>query len=133
MSQSTEFINTNGDSGFFTWSTVNGPTSLVEGNGYFVNATNLQFTLPETAAVGDTFKITILGPGGPGTGFKINQNANQNIVVCGTTGGTPLRQSTIGIGGSVTVSGFVPGELICQTENTKFILNIGSLSPITIV
>lgn len=126
-------INCASNSGLFTWQTVTGATTLVAGNGYFVDGSSqVVFTLPLNAEVGDTFKICVVGPG-PSTGWKITQNAGQNIVLCVTTGGNVLRQTTVGTGGSVTTPGFTNVDIVCQSTDTKFVLLGASIAVFTIV
>ena len=126
-------INCASNSGLFTWQTVTGATTLVAGNGYFVDGSSqVVFTLPVNAEVGDTFKICVVGPS-PSTGWKITQNAGQNIVLCVTTGGNVLRQSTVGTGGNVNTNVFASAEIICQTQDTKFVLSAASVAVFNIV
>ena len=97
----------------FSYITTSGTSaSLVAGNAYIANnASLITYTLPATAAVGDTFKIFYRGAGN----FKIAQNASQSIV-CGDL------TTTAGTGGSVT--GIDAGTIItitCLVANTGFI------------
>lgn len=106
-----------------TWSTVTGPTNLVANHGYFVNGgSTLNFTLPATAAVGDTFYIGVLNTAVGG--WKINQNAGQYII--GNAAQLPSALvTTTGVSGNVTTN--VGGDwghakLICAIANTAFVL-----------
>lgn len=60
------------------WSTVTGTSqTIATGNGYIAdNASQINFTLPATAAVGTVFAIAGKGLGG----WRINQNSGQYIV-----------------------------------------------------
>jgi hypothetical protein len=115
-----------------TWQTVTGATNLVAGNGYFVNGSSqVVFTLPATAAVGDTFWITTVGTA-TATGWKIVQNSGQQIVVCNNSGVSTRHQTTVTTG-SVATTSFESAQLICWTANTSFVLNTVTLGNFTIV
>jgi hypothetical protein len=97
----------------FTFNTTTGTSaSLVAGNAYFANNASLvTYTLPSTAAKGDTFQILYQGAGL----FAVAQNAGQSII-CGTS------TTTVGTGGSVTsidAGGIL--TITCQVANTTFI------------
>lgn len=100
--------------GLLIWSEVVIATqTIVARQGYIATSTGgsqLVFTLPATAAVGDIFSIVGNGSGG----WKIAQNASQLIKMSGTT-------TTAGTGGSVT-SGtrYDSVEIICIVTNTTF-------------
>lgn len=99
-------------SGGMTWSTVTGTTqSLVASNGYVANnASQVVFTLPSTAAVGDTFQVVGLGAGG----WRISQNSGQTIRLLTTV-------STSGTGGYITSSNrYDSVTIMCTVENTNF-------------
>jgi hypothetical protein len=86
-------ISTSG--GGFSWTTVTGTTqAIVANNGYVANNSGLvTFTLPATAAVGDTFIVEGLGAGG----WQIAQNASQLIHIGNqvtTTGASGYLAST---------------------------------------
>lgn len=97
--------------GTFAWSVVTVSTALVKSNGYFANSTSvLTFTLPTTAAVGDTFSISSMNTGL----FTIAQNAGQSIRI-----GAVI--STAGTGGSVVNTSIGDGlTIICNVVNTGF-------------
>ena len=120
--------------GGFTWQVVTGATPLVPNNGYIVNGSSaVQFTLPVTAAVGDEFEITVLGPS-TATGWQINQNAGQNIVIGNTL--SPARLSTtVGVTGNVSTQAgtpFTSAFVVCAVANTTFILDTPVISNIAI-
>ncbi len=96
----------------FTWTNETTNQTLAANNGYFVaTASPLTFTLPATAAVGDTYQVaSLLG------GWVIAQNSGQVIQFIS-------GQTTTGTGGSAT-SVDVTGdwiEIICCTTNSGFI------------
>jgi hypothetical protein len=96
----------------FTWNTIAGTTqALANRNGYInANVGLTTFSLPVTAAVGDTFQILGQGAGG----WTISQDAGQTIHVSGSS-------STIGVGGSVASSNRRDCiELVCSVANTDF-------------
>lgn len=101
--------------GGFMWSEVTGTSqALVKDNGYIANNAGLvTFTLPATAALGDTFKIV-----GKGAGlFKVAQNAGQSIRISTSTTST-------GVGGSITSTDDADSiEIVCTTANTGFIVS----------
>lgn len=96
----------------FSWNTTSGTSaSLVAGNAYVANNASLvTYTLPATAAVGDTFLVTYKGAGG----YSIAQNALQSIQAGSTA-------TSVGILGSLssTAAGDTV-EIVCITANTLF-------------
>jgi hypothetical protein len=103
-------ISISSSGGGFTWTKVNSATPLVTGNGYITNnAAGVTFTLPATAAIGDTFRIV------RDTGaWTIAQNALQRIDV-------GMLTTTIGVTGSlVSLQDGDCVELLCTTDNTRF-------------
>ena len=62
-----------------TWTVeTSGPVALVAANGYISNsASQITYTLPTTAAVGDTFQVNSINTGG----FTITENALQSVIV----------------------------------------------------
>ena len=71
-------INAIGGGSLVTWSTVAISTSMSTLNGYVSNGAGvLTFTLPATAAVGDTVQIIGLGAGG----WTIVENSGQNMIM----------------------------------------------------
>ena len=101
----------------FAWTVVTGNTqAITENNGYHsLNASQqVVYTIPATAAVGDTFEITALNA----FGFKLDQNIGQSIIVGSSTTAT-------GIAGSVTSGG--KGDwikVVCTVANTQFIATV---------
>jgi len=98
--------------GSFSWTTVTGATqSLVAQNGYVGSrATDITYTLPATASVGDTFIITNIGVGKT----IINQNASQLINYTASS-------TTTGVGGSLSaVEQFASIQIVCSVTNTTF-------------
>lgn len=102
------------NAGLLVWTEVVIATqTIVARQAYIATSTGgsqLVFTLPATAAVGDIFSIVGNGAGG----WKIAQNASQIIKMSGTT-------TTAGTGGSMT-SGtrYDAVEIICIVTNTTF-------------
>lgn len=104
-----------------TWSVVTVNTAIVKDNGYLSNGTGLVFTLPVTAAVGDTFEISNIG-----TSFSIAQNAGQNIRLGD-------QVTTTGVTGSL--SSATTGDslrIVCSVANTSFQV-VSSMGNITYV
>lgn len=97
--------------GGFSWNviTVGGPTQMVNNEGYIANAGVLcQILLPATSSVGDSIQIVGIGSGG----FRITQNAGQNIMYLGNL-------STAGVGGSFSSTvNTCTIEIICTTADT---------------
>lgn len=94
------------------WNVVTSNTALAANNGYFSNSVSpLIFTLPATAAVGDTYYIWgVLGA------WVIHQNASQNIQLF-------EAQTTTGTGGAITSSNATGGDyiqIICLATNNSF-------------
>ena len=97
---------------------------LVAGNAYIAdNVAQVKFSLPVTAAVGDSFKIV-----GKGSGFfQITQNGGQTIhfgALSTTTGG----------GGSV--DSLTQGDgitLVCSVANTDFIVQPGPIGTFDVI
>ncbi len=105
---------TNTESGS-SWSSVTTSTAMVANNGYFVGSVApVAFTLPATAAIGDTFQVV-----GALGGWSIAQNSGQTITL-------GLGTTTTGAGGSLT-SNDVTGdwiEIVCNIVNTGFMANM---------
>ena len=100
-------------SSLFTWQVVtsaDNPVTLANGNGYIAKGgTAVQFDLPATASVGDTFSIV-----GYGNLWTITQAASQSI----TEGNVA---STIGVGGSLTATKITDCvDILCVTLNNEF-------------
>lgn len=115
-----------------TWSVVTGSTNLVAGNGYIVNSSAmLEFTLPVTAAVGDTFQIATLDTAGDG--WQVNQNSGQYIV-SNRTNSDPATVTTTGTGGNIATSisdgAWNSATIVCGVANTVFILTQSGLGVI---
>jgi hypothetical protein len=97
----------------FTWAAAGADASLVNGNGVInTKAALLTMTLPVTAAVGTI--IAVQGSAAGATGWKIAQNAGQNIWLQATS-------STIGVGGSLASTAVSDGvTLICTVADTTW-------------
>lgn len=111
--------------GGFTWNVITGTSSgIVAQNGYIANnAGQVTLTLPSTAAVGDTFKVTGINNA---TGWKIAQNSGQ-IIHFGTS------NTTLGTGGSLTSTAAKDSvEIVCVIANTDFNV-FSSIGNITVV
>lgn len=96
----------------FTWNEITGTSAaLVINNGYIANnAALITFTLPVTAAQGDTIQIV-----GKGAGlYTIAQNAGQviNFNASSTSSGIP--------GSLTSIEQFASLELVCTTTNTRW-------------
>jgi hypothetical protein len=93
-----------------------GPVTIAPGNGYASNsATQIVYTLPSTAAVGDTYQVNSMNTGG----FQVAQNAGQSVIVGNET-------TTAGTGGSITSASTTGDwvEIVCVVANTSFIANV---------
>jgi len=94
-----------------TWVVVTTDQTLVHNEGYFANGGgNLNFTLPATASIGDTFQVVAMSAGG----WTVKQNAGQSIGIANLT-------TTVGTGGSI--ASLNQGdwiEIVCNVTNTGF-------------
>ena len=107
----------------FSWSVVTNTTdNFVASTGYICdNGSGVVVTLPLTAAVGDSFKITALQ-----SSWSIAQNASQ-IIHFGD------QSTTTGVGGSITSTNARDVlEFICVVANTDFQV-LSSIGNLTIV
>lgn len=95
-------------------SEVTGTTqAMVVGRSYIANnASRVTLTLPATSAVGDRVEIVGKGAGG----WRINQNAGQNILCGFGLGGTIIGTN----GGLQSTSAVSTVELVCTTANTTW-------------
>ena len=102
-----------GGGGGFAWAAASADGSLVNGNGVInTKAGLLTMTLPATAAVGTV--IAIQGCATGATGWKIAQNAGQNIQL-GTSNTTP------GVGGYLASTTIHDGvQLLCVVADTSW-------------
>lgn len=100
----------------FTWSIVTTSIAMQSSNGYITNSVStINFTLPTTAAVGDTFRVVNFSAGG----WQINQNAGQTVYF-----GT--QATTTGVGGYCASTQLRDSvEIICVTANTDFVIIAG--------
>lgn len=110
------------NSGGFTWNTVAGTSqTLATANGYIPQNVGLTtFSLPATAAVGDTFRIAGRGAGG----WTLAQAAGQTVFFGNVN-------TTTGAGGSLSSSNRGDCiELVCVGTNTDFevISSIGNIT-----
>lgn len=100
-----------------TWTVETaGPVTIAASNGYFANsASPITFTLPVTAAVGDTFQVASMNSGG----FTVAQNAGQQIILGN-------ESTTSGTGGSIASASSTGDwiEIICNVANNGFIANV---------
>lgn len=103
-----------------SWQSITATTkTMVAGEGYVstsTGGTQLVYTLPTTASVGQVFAVTGAGSGG----WKIAQNASQVIKQSGNT-------TTTGTGGYIA-SGtqYDAVEIICVVSNTTFLVRTSS-------
>jgi len=118
-------ITISADNAGFAWSVVTASSeTLADNNGYFANnGVQVDFSLPMTAAVGDTFVVAGMNNA---TGWTISQNAGQTIHFSGSS-------TTTGVGGSLTsTSTYDVVELVCNVADTDFVVT-RSVGNITIV
>lgn len=106
-------ITINVDSPSYTWNVVtsaNNPVSLTAQNAYIAKGgTAVNFVLPATASIGDTFRIV-----GNANLWTLSQNASQSISV-------GVNTTTVGVGGSLTATKVSDNlEFVCVTTNTQF-------------
>jgi hypothetical protein len=98
----------------FAWTVVTANTqAITENNGYFANNSTqaVDFALPATAAVGDTFEVASMHA----NGFVIIQGAGQSITIGNQT-------TTTGIPGSITSSAVGDWvKIVCIVANTQFL------------
>jgi len=99
----------------FAWTTVTATTqAITENNGYISNAASqITYTLPATAAVGDTFEICTFNA----AGFVIAQGAGQTIRV-----GSSITSS--GAAGSISSSGIGDWIKVVALSSTQFIATV---------
>lgn len=119
-SASTDTITIDGASiSDFDWNVATGSTQAITvNNGYFANyAGTLAFTLPATAAVGDTIQIAQMAAS---QGWSLAQNAGQTCYIGNTA-------TTTGAGGSLASTDDGDWiELVCRVANTDFQVNVKS-------
>lgn len=104
--------------GGIAWSEVTGTTQTASvDSGYITNNASLvTITLPTTAAVGKTIRVTGSGAGG----WRIAQNTGQKIV-WDTGGVAGTNETTTGTGGRLdSGDAYDSIELICITANTTW-------------
>lgn len=96
---------------FFAWSTVSGTSqAIVAGNGYFSNNAGLvTFTLPVTAAVGDTYEVSGEGAGG----WTIVYGTGQSIRFGNQT-------TTVTSGSLASANQYDSVRIVCMVANTTF-------------
>ena len=117
-------ITFNSEGGGFSWANVTGATqTLIAGNGYVADRGSLiTFSLPATAAFGDSYSIVGLAAGG----WIVSQNSGQSIIIGNQT-------TTSGAAGSLASS--LASDvitLLCVAANTTFKV-IDSIGNITVV
>ena len=107
---------TNSQTSSTMWSVVTVNTTLAAGQGYFANsASQLSFTLPAVAAVGDTFQICAVNTGG----WITVQGVGQQI----TLGNQSDTSGTTGtIASNSTKGDWI--EIVCSVANTTFYANL---------
>jgi len=111
-------VTVNSSGGGFAWVEVTGTSqNIAVSTGYIANnAGSVTFTLPATAALGDTFKIVGKGAGG----WSIAQNAGQTIRLLASA-------TTTGAGGTLTPDeALATIQIVCTTPNTDFIVDTGA-------
>lgn len=107
------------------WSVIiAGSGTLTANNGYIANnAGTISFSLPATATIGDTYRVTGINNA---TGWKITQNAGQTIHFGTAT-------TTTGVLGSLESSATRDSvEIVCVATNNTFNV-ISSIGNITVV
>jgi hypothetical protein len=110
----------------FPWADTTVNASLVVNHGYVANKAGLlTMTLPATAAIGDTIRITGINTA---VGWRIAQNANQQIFF-GTS------STSVGVGGYLEATEIRDSvELICVGAGASTVYNVvSSQGNITIV
>lgn len=94
------------------WSVVTTNQDLSDNVGFFANGgSRLDFTLPATSSVGDTYEVVAMSA----NGWRIVQRAGQQVTIGGLS-------STLGAGGSVAFT--AQGDwiqLVCSVANTNWI------------
>lgn len=113
------------DNNHLPWTVVtSSPHSVVVNNAYFANgAGQIEFTLPLTAEVGDTFTLCSMSLGK----FVLNQNDGQYIFIGNTS-------TTIGTGGSITSNNLGDAiTLTCAMADTLFIATTAPQGTFTVV
>lgn len=96
----------------FPWTEVTGTTQAMSANNGYVanNASQIDFSLPASAAIGDVLKLAGKGAGG----WRISQAAGQQIHI-------GQNSSTVGATGYVESTGNRDSlELVCTTANTEW-------------
>lgn len=99
-------------SGGVTWVNVTASSQVISANNAYVcnGSVLISFSLPVSAAIGDTFEIV----GNSAGGWNITQNAGQQINVANTP-------STSGTGGSVSSTNrYDTIQLVCVVANSVF-------------
>lgn len=103
------------DPATFTWTVTAGASAtLAASNGYFANnAGVVAYTLPATAAVGDSFQIANMQ-----AGWSIAQGAGQSIQVgnVATTAGAGGSIASTAVGDWITI--------VCNVANTGFMAKV---------
>jgi hypothetical protein len=111
--------------GAVSWSVITADQTAVVNNGYICNkGSALLLTLPATAAVGDTIKVTGINTA---LGWKVVQNANQQIFFGNTS-------TTLGATGFLqSAATRDSAELLCVVAGASTVYNvISSIGNITI-
>jgi len=102
---------------WFNWQTVPGTSQAISNRNAYIctNSSKTTFTLPTTAAIGDSFLITCDSTATSSPPWQINQNANQQIQ-CGRAA------TSVGVGGSLTTVAANKCTVIisCVRANTIF-------------
>lgn len=111
-------IDGSGIVGGLTWNVATGSTQAMSvDNAYFANYNGtLAFTLPSTAAVGDTMEICQMYAG---QGFTVAQNSGQTCYIGNTN--TTITTGTLA---STDDGDWI--EIVCRVANTDFQVNIKS-------
>lgn len=109
-------INTSAITGSFFWSVVNADATIVVNRGYIANKAGLlTMTLPATAAIGDTIRLTGINTA---VGIRVAQNANQRIHFS-------LLSTTAGVGGYIESTQIRDSvELVCVVAGASTEYNV---------
>jgi hypothetical protein len=108
-----------------SWAATTVDAPLVVNNGYIANKAGLlTMTLPATAAIGDTIRITGINTA---VGWRIAQNANQRIHLSGSS-------TTVGASGYIEATQIRDSaELVCVVSGASTEYNvISSMGNITV-
>lgn len=120
-------LNMEASGGGLVWSVITGASqAMVKSNGYFSNRAGsaVAFTLPVSAAVGDTFEVANMGA--RATGWTIAYGTGQYIRFGNQT-------TTVTTGSLAATATGDAVRLVCSVANTEFVVTPGSQGNITLV